>query len=417
MRVVLFEDAAWEGLYPFTLSRPAFDLRVGVTSLARRLMTQLARHEMKRVDLLCRDGLRPLVERDYPGHDVNGDPEGPVLFLNGRLVVTGEGLDTLLELVERGVAIADDGVPCAVLAPADAATGMHRALAAALREGTAPPPPRERSVVGLPEGLRLARYPWDLIAWNAEVLQADFEWVHSSYPGHPPSLAPGAQVLHRDRVLCREEVKVEAGAILDAGSGPILLGEGVHILHNAVVQGPVYLGPGSVVKVGAKIEGPVSTGPRCKIGGEVEGCIFQGYGNKQHDGFLGHAYLGAWTNLGAATNNSDLKNNYSTVRVFTPGGEVATGSLFVGLLMGDHSKSAIGTCFNTGTVVGFSANVIERGFPPKHVPSFSWGGDRYDLDKAMATARTVMARRNQVMEPADEVLFRSLYASEARYLG
>ena len=170
-----------------------------------------------------------------------------------------------------------------------------------------------------------------------------------------------------------------------------------------------------MIRVGAQIEGPVSLGPRCKVGGEVEGSIFQGHANKQHDGYLGHAYLGAWTNLGAATNNSDLKNNYSTVRVWTPEGEVDTGEPFVGLFMGDHSKTAIGTLFNTGTVVGFSTNVFGAGFRPKHVPSFSWGGAGgivpYELEKALAVARRVMARREVVMEPADEVLFRSVQRS------
>ena len=234
---------------------------------------------------------------------------------------------------------------------------------------------------------------------------------------HAPELAPGARVLGRERILSGEGVRLEAGAVLDAGPGPIFLGEDVHILHNAVVVGPVSLGSHSLVKAGTKIEGPVAAGPHSKLGGEVEGSILQGYANKQHDGFLGHAYLGSWTNLGAGTNNSDLKNNYSTVRVWTPEGEVDTGSRFVGLFLGDHSKSAIGTQFNTGTVVGFSANVFGAGFPPKHVPSFSWGGagvlTGYDLEKALAVARTVMRRRKVDLEPADEVLFRSIY-EEAR---
>ena len=169
-----------------------------------------------------------------------------------------------------------------------------------------------------------------------------------------------------------------------------------------------------ITDFGAKIEGPVSIGPTCKVGGEVEGSILQGFANKQHDGYLGHAYLGAWTNLGAATNNSDLKNNYSTVRVWTPQGEIDTGSRFVGLFMGDHSKSAIGTLFNTGTVVGFSCNVFGAGFPPKHLPSFTWGGvsgaQPYEVEKALEVARAVMGRRQVVMEPADEVLFRAIHA-------
>jgi UDP-N-acetylglucosamine diphosphorylase/glucosamine-1-phosphate N-acetyltransferase len=152
----------------------------------------------------------------------------------------------------------------------------------------------------------------------------------------------------------------------------------------------------------------------CKIGGEVDASIFQGYSNKQHDGYVGHAYVGSWCNLGALTTNSDLKNNYSTVRVWTPEGETDTGERFVGVFLGDHAKTAIGTVLNTGTVIGFCANVVSTGFPPKHVPSFSWGGSQglapYDLEKAIAVARLVMQRRQVALEPADEVLFRALHA-------
>ena len=264
-----------------------------------------------------------------------------------------------------------------------------------------------------PEGIRLVRYPWDLVALNAGVLEDDFRWIDGAPLRRTPDLAPGAQILNRDHLLSREGVRVEAGAILDAGSGPIFLGEGVHIQHNAVVLGPVAIGPRTVIRVGAKIEGPVSLGPSCKVGGEVEASILQGFANKQHDGFLGHSYLGAWTNLGAATNTSDLKNNYAPVRVWTPGGVKDSGSRLVGLFLGDHSKSAIGTRFNSGTVVGFSSNVFGNGFAPKRIPSFAWGfgegAGTYDLEKALAVARTVMARRQVVMEPADEVVFRELF--------
>jgi UDP-N-acetylglucosamine diphosphorylase/glucosamine-1-phosphate N-acetyltransferase len=210
-------------------------------------------------------------------------------------------------------------------------------------------------------------------------------------------------------VRSREGVAISPGAILDAGPGPIFLGEGVRVLHNAVVVGPVALGARTVVKVGAKLEGPVSIGPVCKVGGEVEASILQEHANKQHDGFLGHAVVGAWVNLGAGTTNSDLKNNYSTVRVWTPDGEVDTGERFVGAFLGDHAKTAIGTVLNTGTVVGFAANVFGPGFPPKHVPSFSWGGSEgfsdHEPARALATAREVMRRRGVAMEAADEALW------------
>ncbi|MFQ5631881.1 MAG: glucose-1-phosphate thymidylyltransferase, partial [bacterium] len=167
------------------------------------------------------------------------------------------------------------------------------------------------------------------------------------------------------------------------------------------------------IKIGAKIYGGTTIGAVCKVGGEVEGSILHGYANKQHEGFLGHAYLGEWTNLGADTNNSDLKNNYKSVRVNVNGEIVDSGSTFVGLFMGDHSKSGINTMFNTGTVVGVSCNVFGSGYPKKYIPSFTWGGvdadEKYDLEKALETARAVMSRRNKQMTPAQEALLRRIY--------
>ena len=416
-QVVIFEDAGWRRLYPLTLSRPAFECRTGTAPLARRLTAQLARKDFKRVGFLCRPVLRPLVQRDYAGHAVNRETEGDLIFLNGRTLCLGDALDDLITLLEKAAAVQSHGELVAARVTGARAAAFYTDLEEALAAGEPAPLPSDHTVTGAPEGVRLVRHLWDLVGWNGEVLADDFRWANQPQLHCQPELSPGAQTLHRDRILCREGVRVEAGAILDAGPGPILLAEGVHVLHNAVITGPAFIGPRTVIKVGAKIEGPVSFGPMCKVGGEVEGSIFQGYANKQHDGFLGHAYLGAWTNLGAATNNSDLKNNYSTVRVWTPEGEVDTEQRFVGLFMGDHSKTAIGTLFNTGTVVGFSCNIFGAGFPPKHVPSFSWGGAEglaaYDLERALGVARAVMARREVTMEPADEVLFRAVHEDAA----
>jgi UDP-N-acetylglucosamine diphosphorylase/glucosamine-1-phosphate N-acetyltransferase len=410
--ILIFEDVGWKRLYPITLSRPTFECRVGVTTLARRLVAQLSRRDIKKAGFLCRPLLRPLVERDYPGHAVNQEKEGDVLFLNGRLLCLGEAVNDFIPLLDKAAAVQQHGELVAARVTGSAAADFARELREALEAGEPAPFPAGHALAPGPEGVRLAVHLWDLMAWNSEVLEDDLHLIH--HPHCNPELAPGAQTLHRDHILCREGVKVEAGAILDAGPGPIFLGEGAHVQHNAVVLGPAHVGPNSVVKLGAKLEGSVSLGPLSKVGGEIESCIVQGYTNKQHDGFLGHSYLGSWVNLGAGTNNSDLKNNYSTVRVWTPHGVVDTNQQFVGLFMGDHSKTAIGTQFNTGTVVGFSCNVFGAGFPPKHMPSFSWGGaegiEPYDLARAEEVARLVRARRNVANEPADEVLFRSIHS-------
>ncbi|MFN8922681.1 MAG: glucose-1-phosphate thymidylyltransferase, partial [Sphingobacteriia bacterium] len=192
---------------------------------------------------------------------------------------------------------------------------------------------------------------------------------------------------------------------------------GAQVQPGAIIQGAHALCEGAVVNAGAKLRGDSTLGPYCKVGGEVSNSVLWGYSNKGHDGFLGNSVLGAWCNLGADTNTSNLKNNYSPVRAYSYRQQamVETGLQFCGLIMGDHSKSSINTMFNTGTTVGVSASIFGADFPPKYIPSFRWGGAGgwvpYEVEKALATARAVMARRDQHLEPAEEALLRWIAAT------
>jgi len=265
--------------------------------------------------------------------------------------------------------------------------------------------------------VRLAAYPWDLVNANGKQIREDFAQLMKGKKRKGAKIRgkvyAGARLLDRKSIIIGEGSKVKPGAVLDAENGPIVLGKNVTIYPNAVVEGPAYVGDGSLIKIGAKIYENTSIGEVCKVGGEVEASIVHSYSNKQHDGFLGHSYLGMWVNLGADTNNSDLKNNYSSVKVTINGHAVDSGSQFVGLTMGDHSKSGINTMFNTGTVVGVGCNVYGGGFPPKYIPSFCWGGSEelvtYELGKCLEVARKVMARRKIQMSPAEERLFRTVF--------
>ena len=232
-------------------------------------------------------------------------------------------------------------------------------------------------------------YPWNLVANNGNEIISDFNLLTSENKGLKirGKVYPGVHLLNEANIFIDEGAKIKPGVVLDAESGPIYIGKEAKIFPNAVIEGPAFIGNKTAIKIGAKIYENTSIGEVCKVGGEVEESIIHSYSNKQHDGFLGHAYLGMWVNLGADTNNSDLKNNYGSVKVIINGQQVDSGSMFVGLTMGDHSKSAINTMFNTGTVVGVSSNVFGSGFPPKYVPSFSWGGSdnlsTYNIDKAL----------------------------------
>jgi UDP-N-acetylglucosamine diphosphorylase / glucose-1-phosphate thymidylyltransferase / UDP-N-acetylgalactosamine diphosphorylase / glucosamine-1-phosphate N-acetyltransferase / galactosamine-1-phosphate N-acetyltransferase len=260
----------------------------------------------------------------------------------------------------------------------------------------------------------MIRYPWDLVGNNGAQLRADFAALTAGMKEKiNGKVYDGAILLNREAICIDAGAKVKPGVVLDAEEGPIYIAKNAKVFPNATIEGPAYIGEGSMIKIGAKIYEDTSIGPVCKVGGEVEASIIHSYSNKQHDGFLGHAYLCKWVNLGADTNNSDLKNNYGNVRVYINGEEVDSGSTFVGLTMADHSKSAINTMFNTGTVVGVSSNIFGAGFPPKYVPSFAWGGAEsmttYDMSRSLEVARRVMGRRKVVMSAAEEGVFRKVF--------
>jgi UDP-N-acetylglucosamine diphosphorylase/glucosamine-1-phosphate N-acetyltransferase len=193
------------------------------------------------------------------------------------------------------------------------------------------------------------------------------------------------------------------------------------VQEGALIKGPFALCEGAHVNMGAKMRGDTTVGPYCKVGGEISASVIMGYSNKAHDGFLGHSVIGEWCNLGADTNTSNLKNNYEPVKLwnYAKGGFVQTGQQFCGLIMGDHSKCGINTMFNTGTVVGVSANIFGDGFPRNFIPSFSWGGaagfTTYQLDKALQTAARVMERRNQKLTDVDTRLLTHVFNQSAAY--
>jgi UDP-N-acetylglucosamine diphosphorylase/glucosamine-1-phosphate N-acetyltransferase len=252
---------------------------------------------------------------------------------------------------------------------------------------------------------------WDILLKLDNEIRNDIEIMSESMRFATPD--PSNRIMG-------EEVFIEQGAdvrncIINAEKGPIYVASGALVMEGSMLRGPLYVGPSAVIKMGAKIYGPVALGPYAKVGGELNNVVIQGYSNKGHDGFLGHSVIGEWCNLGADTNNSNLKNNYEEVKLwnYALGKFEPTGQQFCGLIMGDHSKAGINTMFNTGTVVGVSCNIYGSGFPRNFIPSFSWGGasgfTAYRLDKAIDTAKRMMARRDIPFSSADKKIFQHLH--------
>lgn len=257
---------------------------------------------------------------------------------------------------------------------------------------------------------------WDLFLKNGIVLSADFDLVKAGRTSEP--LSPTNILIGDPDLLFIEEGAIVEASVINTTGGPVYIGKKSEVMEGSLVRGPFALCDGGSLKMGSKVYGATTVGPQCRVGGEINNVIFQAYSNKGHDGFLGNAVIGEWCNIGADSNCSNLKNNYGAVSTYSyeTRQEEETGIQFMGLIMGDHSKCAINTMFNTATVVGVSANIFGAGFPAKHVPSFSWGGAEgfvsFRFDKAIEAAENMMARRGKKLTEAEIAVLRHIADQE-----
>ncbi len=409
----IFEDDRAEQFLPLVYLRPVYELRCGMTSLREKIVRAYPRAA---TSLHCRGYLAESVRERMAPASVNQLPATQCLFLNGRILADDSLAKKIPLRGEDRSYLAADGTLAAVRVTPGAGT-LYSSLQSRVSAGQAITASDVTSLPTEQVDVRLLAYPWDLVNANGQQIAADVAHLLNDKKRKGPKIRgkvyAGAHLVGRKNIIIGEGSKVKPGAVLDAENGPIVLGKNVTVYPNAVIEGPAFIGDGSLIKIGAKIYENTSIGETCKVGGEVEATIIHSHANKQHDGFLGHSYLGMWVNLGADTNNSDLKNNYSTVKVTINGRSIDSGSQFAGLTMGDHSKSGINTMFNTGTVVGVGCNIYGAGFPAKDIPSFCWGGSEemvtYDLDKCLDVARKVMARRKVQLTPAEERLLRTVF--------
>lgn len=268
------------------------------------------------------------------------------------------------------------------------------------------------------EPLHLIESPADIFALNDVILRSDYSEITKNFRSLD---LPDAVITKGNEIYIHPEAKINH-CVLNADTGPIYIGKGAEIMEGSLIRGPFSLGEYSTLKMGAKIYGATSIGKHCKVGGEINNCIINDYSNKSHDGFLGNSVIGSWCNLGADTNTSNLKNNYGEVKVWNYTTEKIenSGLLFHGLIMGDHSKAGINTMFNTGTVVGMCANIFDSGFPPKFIPSFSWGSaakgfETFKIEKAEEVATAMMARRDLQFGSADTDLFNEVFSRTAKF--
>jgi len=396
MKLAIYEDEKFSNFYPLTYLHPVYDLRCGIFTLREKIEKY---YGTKAEILFCHNYLSESLREINSEAIINPESLENTLLINGRVIVDKDFLNSV------------------TLSGDDEVFTFNNVIAAL----------RIKSKINIVDVLSLdiaqykdfkkteikaifVNYPWDLISKNGSEIKKDSVFFKSNIF---ENIYEGVHLINRENISIGENSTIKPGVVIDAENGPVVIGKDVTVFPNAVIEGPCFIGDNSKIKIGAKIYENTSIGKHCKIGGEVEVSIIHSYSNKQHDGFLGHSYLGQWVNLGADTNNSDLKNNYGNVKLTINGKEIDSGLQFVGLIMGDHSKSGINTMFNTGTVVGISSNIFGSNFPPKVIPSFAWGGSdgftEYQLDKAIQVAEKVTMRRDIKFTKTDKKLFQFVF--------
>lgn len=396
MKLLLFDAPdVWTDLLPLTFTRPVAGLRVGILTIAEKW-----EHECQNIGREIGGYLTAHYLEKLFSCEVNiGDD---VLAVAGHILPDQQLIDTLLSLDTNQNLTADGRLVASRLhwTGADSLVAfLHQVSGFQTKDIQ----------------VSAALYnPTDIFALNSQEIKADFKRITS---GRSSELLtdPHTVVYGKENLFIEPGASIRA-AVINAEEGPVYIGKNAQVQEGVLIKGPLALCEGAVLNMGAKMRGDNTVGPYSKVGGEVSNSVFQAYSNKGHDGFIGNSVIGAWCNLGADTNNSNLKNNYQNVSIHNYGknGPKDTGKLFCGLIMGDHSKAGINTMFNTGTVVGVGCNVYGGGFPAKHIRSFTWGGAQegystYKLNKLLETERIVMSRRKLDLTSAYEEMLQHLY--------
>jgi UDP-N-acetylglucosamine diphosphorylase/glucosamine-1-phosphate N-acetyltransferase len=400
MRICHFEDRA-DQLEPLALTRPVFDLRCGITTLAEKQQRYFGAAAR---GVLIRPFLEDFYRQQLPDVAVN-DPawldSADLVLVNGRWLPPDE---LFVGPAESCVGLVDGTVAYVVLRKQLITSLPPEQLPMLLEvwQHTLPNRAAGGSLIG---------YPWDLVERTADEIRRDFSW-----------LRPSAEATDRKslnvlgplgNLWIAPSARIEPMVVIDTTGGPVVIDEDAVVSAFTRLEGPCYVGRGTQV-FGARIRAGTTLGPHCRVGGEVEASILHGYANKYHDGFLGHSYVGEWVNLGAGTHNSDLRNDYGEVTMTLRGLPVHTGMTKVGCFLGDHTKTGLGTLLNTGTSVGVFCNLLPAGrFAPKYVPSFLswWNGslrEAFPLEQLLATAEIAMQRRGVTLTEAHQALYRTL---------
>lgn len=388
MNYILFDGEVRNALLPFTYTRPVADIRVGILTIREKWE--------KRLGLTTTTLTEEYLEAKFPMVEMEQN-----ILINASFLPSDALVELVKNLNENQVIFKDDTVVAFYADDAQEVEGFDN-----------------YEHINFEDDLIQIENTWDIFSRNAEAIQQDFDFLTN---GRKSEEIPEMTVAFNSENIFIEEGAKLPLCSLNATDGPIYIGKDAEIMEGSMIRGPFALCESATVKMSTKIYGGTTIGPHCKVGGEVNNSVIFGYSNKGHDGFLGNAVIGEWCNLGADTNNSNLKNNYAEVKLWSyeTGRFAKTGLQFCGLMMGDHSKCGINTMFNTGTVVGVSANIFGPGFPRNFIPSFSWGGSGgftvYQMNKVKEVATVVMKRRGIEFDAKEEQILEHIFEETNQY--
>lgn len=388
MNYILFDGSVRDALLPLTYTKPVADLRIGILTIREKWEKYLG----FTTTTLTEDYL----EEKYPMVEMEQN-----IMINASFLPSVDLVEKIVNLKQNQAIFHNDDVIAFYTTSTQEEVDFEK-----------------YDQLNISSEVIQIKNTWDIFALNDKVIQLDFELLTSGRKSQP--IPEGVQVLNKENIFIEEGAEV-LFSTLNASNGPIYIGANATVMEGCNVRGPFVLCEHSTLKMGAKIYGGTTIGPHSKVGGEVNNSVFLGFSNKGHDGFLGNSVIGEWCNLGADTNNSNLKNNYAPVRLWSyeTQGFAKTGLQFCGLIMGDHSKCGINTMFNTGTVIGVSANIFGTGFPRNFVPSFSWGGasgfTTYQVKKAIETTKIVFSRRGIELDEVEERILENVFKLTDQY--
>lgn len=380
MQLCFFEDNKVDNFHPLTLTRPVDDLRIGLFTIAEKWSRAINTSKSNRI-------LRSEFEGVFSRGKI--DPSEACIWINSRYLPTDDLLKSLTDL-RKGQCLKYGNTVIAARVDGSVSKQWHE------NNG---PEFNNLFVLETNDFLSI-EYPWDLFQLNGQQIKTDCSLLSDNPENTNQQISEKTIFQNKEDIYIGEGVAIEPGCVINAEMGPVYLGKGAKIMAGSYIRGPVAICEDSVIKMGAKIYEDTTIGPVCKVGGDIKSSIMHSYSNKAHDGFVGNSLIGQWCNFGAGTNTSNLKNDYSPIKIinWSKREVMETGQQFLGTIMGDHCKTAINTRLNTGTLCGVSCNIFSGDFPPRLIPSFSWVGSNviqaYNFEKALEAMEAMMARRS-----------------------